>query len=254
MSLIELVIALFIFGGLLLIGMQMTGVAFRGRAHIASRADRDGVKRLLLDAVSCSKTMPTGTCTPGSLVTLRNNYPDPTKAIVVKSTGVATRVGNWGVRAVCNADGTGVNIEAVRLVANGTVTTTVPSDFLPDPAQGASSDPQYAAYAWGSAQAKLFPSGVSMCQSYPRSVECTVKSASANPYKMSINSPSSYYASCDDGYQLTGCSTGCLGATTSPRFWFDAANNRCGVRDPTCNNAVDSFSVGIYALCCRAVH
>lgn len=138
MTLIEVVMALAISGLAVVVGAQLFGNSTQMKALIGSRADRNQLQLWLLSMTDCTyTTQGLNSCTPGALMPLKRWSTLPAPAHVdtyLPATGL--RIGNFVLRAECNAAGNGIFVRAARMKPSGTVTSTSTDDFLKEPASG----------------------------------------------------------------------------------------------------------------------
>ena len=111
-----------------------TVISAQSRSKLA--ADKSLIKKVLIMAVSCNSTLPSGTCTVGSLVSVKHKKPDNTLTTIIENSGTGTRYGAYAVRAICNADGKSISLQAAVLKPGENITSTSTGSFNADPLTG----------------------------------------------------------------------------------------------------------------------
>ena len=107
-------------------------LTFRAGKRSTNDLDIMAIKRTVINA-DCSLTLPTGTCAAGDLQELRMLTRGGTEVRLVSDDSAnPTRVGNWTVKATCNATGNGVLVQAA-LQRIGKAFSDSDADFYPDP-------------------------------------------------------------------------------------------------------------------------
>jgi hypothetical protein len=158
-SLVSVLVGVGITGIVATVMAQLAKNGFNAQGKITLDADKTAVEQFLMTATSCADTLPTATCTAGDLIDIKRRNAKGVVTTIVSSV-TPTMFGRWTVRAICNATGDGINVEAVRVKAGTTLTSTTASDFLADPLT-------HKVVQWGTAQASLIPTGVSLCSTLP---------------------------------------------------------------------------------------
>lgn len=151
-----------------LIGLGLTGIlavalnqllsnSFKGSKNVELKADVLALRHMLLSATSCSLTMPLGTCTANTDMELLRKTGSGSQVLVKNPTGTdITRIGDFAVRAKCNATGNGLDIRFARLKPGKNVNSNTNSDFIPDPLTGKTS-------TWDDNSSLLFAAGIEIC-------------------------------------------------------------------------------------------
>jgi len=106
---------------------------FKSSAKSKQDTDKSAITMFLINNRSCSETLPSSTCTPGSLVELKRKTSDGRVKTMLTNSGTGTRFGRWAMRAVCNTTGDGFRLEGARLRPGASISSNSPGDFLPDP-------------------------------------------------------------------------------------------------------------------------
>lgn len=132
---------------------RMMSLGMKAQFKVNLDMDRIAIGRHLMARVSCTDSYIVGsTCaSPGP----KPMY-DSNGDIIIPNTGSGKKFGKFTVKAECNEAGDGLIIKAARLKAGAGLTSTSPSDFLPDPLTGR-------IITWNDVASKLYPDGVDIC-------------------------------------------------------------------------------------------
>lgn len=160
LGLIEALIAIGLAGVFAIGIMQVLGRGFRAQSSLNNSADRESIRRYLLETVRCRATLP-GACTAGAAIALKRVRHDGSVEDVVPSAG--RRFDKWAVIANCNDTGDGIAVRMARVRPSAPIRTGTAADFLPDPFTNK-------VETWASGQTLAFPTGIDFCAATNRPV------------------------------------------------------------------------------------
>lgn len=234
-SLLGALIAVAIVGIIAASVSSLMGNAFKAQARVEERGDLEAIRRMLLNATSCDKTLLNGTCAPGSFVALQRLAGENVETLV--SADMPTYFGKIAVRAECNATGNGVILRATRLRVGATLTTTNPDQFRPEALTKR-------IITWADDDSLLFPVGIEICSQKQRGLACTHRWAQGNlPYGNAT-------VSCQAQEQLVSCTANTTpGGDTMCSWGWDPTTQVCGAWCNSATNVGQDYRVD--AMCCR---
>lgn len=154
-SLVEVMIAMGISSAVILGWTATLSTGLRGQKSIQVNVDRIAITKFLMQKVDCGKSFDNTTCTAGGPKKLL----DKKGLTVVSDAGAGTKFGGLTIKSECNAANDGLTIKAATLSSTGQLTSTSPSDFLPNPLTGKTQ-------TWEDAKALLLPETISLCPTF----------------------------------------------------------------------------------------
>lgn len=221
-----------------------------------ARAELQTLRRYFKETTSCRDTMSGSlTCTPGEAVSVigRKGADNSTFTLIKDATDLTspTRIGRYAVRAMCNAAGTGLDIQAALLKPGASMLSTSSGDFLPNLQTGSVN-------TFTSIKSRVMGAGEALCdRNAAQKLDC-VSVVSAN-----VTTSVAFNVQCPAGYSITGCGSFCNGKSLDQDAQLDGVNNRCNGGDMYCgayNPAVPGAEANkyskdgirrLYARCCR---
>ena len=157
-SLVEVMIALGISSAVVLGWTATLSTGLRGQKSIQVNVDRIAITKFLMQKVDCGKSFDNTTC-PTSGAGGPKKLLDKKGLTVVSDAGAGTKFGGLTIKSECNAANDGLTIKAATLSSTGQLTSTSPSDFLPNPLTGKTQ-------TWEDAKALLLPETISLCPTF----------------------------------------------------------------------------------------
>ena len=154
-SLIATLVAVAVMGILASVLTQLMTNMMRTSQHLEIKGDRQALKQLILESLSCSETFkPTAeeVCRQPR-ITLKGKHPDGTPFDIISSAG--SKYGRWTYRAECNSSKQ-VVVRATLAKSLSAISSNNRDDFLPDPLNKKQ-------YTWSADESLVFPSGTSLC-------------------------------------------------------------------------------------------
>ena len=154
-ALISALIAVGIIGIVMVSAMELISFMNRSTKSIEIKGDRESMRRSLMERISCQATLgsnPQAICSQG-LIDVKGRMPDRSEYVIISKSG--TKHGSWTYQAKCNANG-GIVVRAAMPIKGASLTSSNPSDFLPDPMTKKE-------ITWASSSSLLLPDGQSFC-------------------------------------------------------------------------------------------
>ena len=231
-SFVEIMVGLGIASILAVASSKMTEMSFRAKSELEIQNEKNRILDVLSTFSSCSLSLPSSSCSPGQLVTIRdyNN-----KVLVDAST--PKYFGRLAVRAECDSHGQGVVLKAALLKNGRSLNSTDPDDF---DTYGVKSTK----LTFDDDTADLMSDGLSFCPMKKREIDCVrVYTSVASPPGTDVS------VTCPVGYTVTGCTLACHNGSDDIDYYFNASNTGCVNRDDGCTS-----NRTIFAQCCRVRH
>jgi hypothetical protein len=106
---------------------------FKSDKHISRKFELIAIKKMLSESISCSETLPSGTCVSNANIKLLR-LKGATSVTIVPLEGKV--LGNTAVKGVCNSTGNGVIIKTAFVRSGTDMSNIQSSDYVKDPLTG----------------------------------------------------------------------------------------------------------------------